>query len=445
MKILFSLLHLAVCDPILTIPTTTDRNGRIVTTEQVSVIDGQSIGPMLVDFNYPDIIVPICEKQAWAVEDKRNPDSLCYNPKVSDAFLYCDSGKDQCYDRMSPQLSCKRTIPANKWTLETSTLTEHSLEVEGAVTSLHAFEFSSYFAKQPNVPMKGSISIKSGILGLAPARISCRNDTFVQKLKAKYIEISTDGISFFREIPKSSKSVWSVPYHLVPVNVSSVQGKYAFNMVTPTVCGVDVLGWNASAHWTAVIDASQECLMVPQFMVDNIHAWEGGDRKLRFRVDHDSDDWVTIPLGKVCVAPLPQFEDISLTGMYPIIVGSSVIAALSTDGSVGFEVEAPYRIRLTVDDGSPVTKCPVPRPVCKGQQTYFEPRNICIDPVCDDSFVSELDMESRECVWRPVIPYLAYSMIFGYIILELFTFRLQNRAIDIIRTACERSTGESSS
>ena len=445
MKFFSAILSVAVCDPILNIPIRFD-SGRIVTANEVSLIDGQSVGPMVINFNYPDIVVPICEKHEWAVQDKQDPEGPCYDPKSSPSFLYCDSGKDQCFDRMSPQLSCPRTLPANKWSLESSTLTEHSILTGGSVTTIHAFEFFSTFAKHSLVPMKGSISVQSGILGLAPARLSCRNETFVSKLKAQYMEIGQDSVSFFQDIPKANNVTWTAPYHLVPVNVSSVQGKYAFNMINPSVCGADVLGLNVSAHWTAIVDPAEECLVVPPFIADNMHAWEGGDKNLKFRVNQDSEDWISIPLGKVCVTNLPDSDlanSFESTGSHPIVFGSTVIAAISMTTAIGFETDAPYRIRFPTFGDIPTSTCPIPRPICKGQQTYFEPRNVCLDPVCGSFFLTQLDKESRECVWQPVVPYIAYSLILGYIVLELFAFRLQNRAVDILRTACERSTGES--
>jgi hypothetical protein len=443
MKFLIGLASMVSADsPLMTIPIEL-KNGRYVTTQDVAVIDGQSVGPMLIDFNYPDIVVPVCTNKDWAIQDRQDPQSLCYNPKTSDAFRYCDSGTEQCFDLMSPKLSCMRSVPASKWSLETSTLTEHTFEIEGRVTSIHAFEFSSTLGgAKVHVPMKGSISLKTGVLGLAPPRISCRNETMLTKIGSKYVEFGKDSIVLFRDSVESSKGSWTVPYHLLPVNSSSVRGKFAFNMFSPRVCGVDVLGWNISSHWTSIIDVSRECLILPDFVVDNLHAWEGGDGHLMFKVDQNSEQLVTIPLGKVCIQEFRIMDgNFESTGNNPIVFGASVIRALTESGSIGFESITPYRIRLPTTNIQSIS-CPVPRPTCVGEQTYYEARNVCLDPLCEAYMLAEMDEETRVCEWRAVVPYVAYTLILAYLIMELFTFRLRGRAVEISRLACERSTGQ---
>ena len=428
--------------PLLTIPIAME-NGRLVAREDFSVIDGQPIGPLLVDFNYPDIVVPVCTKKEWAIGDRQVLNSFCYDPKTSNGFRYCDSGKDQCFDLMSPQLSCKRSVPASKWSLETSTLTEHTFEIEGSVISLHAFEFTSSLGNT-TVPMKGSISLKSGILGLAPPRLSCRNETMVSKIGSKYMELRRDAIILYRDVQDKTEGSWTVPYHLLSVNASAVKGKFAFNMFNPKVCGVEILGWNVSSHWTSLIDLSQECLQLPDFMVENLHAWGGGDGRLMFKVDQNSDGWVSIPLDKVCIKSFRISDsdgNFESTANNPIVFGSRAVEALTESGTIGFESIRPYRLRLPTSTKIQTIKCPVPRPTCIGEQIYYESRNVCLDPICEAYMFSVIDPESHVCVWRPVVPYLAYTLILAYVVSELFTFRLKQRALDLSRSACERSTG----
>jgi hypothetical protein len=438
-----------VCGGRVVIPTQLD-SGILFTKSNSLSVDGQETGRMIVDLNYPDVVVPVCDPKSTS------PSGKCFDPKKSNSFRYCDNGRAQCFDRMEPKMQCYRSVPAAKWSLETSTFTEHHLSISGAVTAFHSFEFEASLGannKQNSVvPIKGSLSVKDPILGLGPARISCRNETFVSRSGAQFIEIGKDSIVLSESVPLDAESSeWTESYHMVPVNASWVLGKYAFNMFSPTVCEANVLGHNVSSHWTAVVDLTQECLIVPQFMLENIQAWQGGDKRIEFTLSNPSGDEigqrtsrVVVPLDGVCVKSFPakptdgEFE---LTSMRPIVLGTSVIMSLAgADGAIGFETQAPYRIRMPVVAGSKHTPpCTVPRPTCIGNQYYYEARNDCVDPDCDAFFFSELDFNTRECVWKPIVPYLMYSALIGYVLIEMFAYRLKQRATQLAQSACERN------
>jgi hypothetical protein len=225
-------------------------------------------------------------------------------------------------------------------------------------------------------------------------------------------------------------------------------------MYTPSMGDVNVLGLNISSHWTAIFDTTQECLILPEFMDDNIQAWLGNGDDLRFFLS-DADigvirPFVTIPLKEICIKHFPSWSDddrFARTGSRPIILGTTVIKAIiGHDGPIAFETHHPYRIRFPVqsDDGDNWRLGTVVKPTCRGSQVYYEPRNICIDPDCSSYYLLWLDDELKVCVWYPIVSYLVYTAVITFILMEVFAERLKNRAIQLAQFACERNSSVSS-
>jgi len=408
-------------------------------------VDGQDIGEFVVDINFPDIIVPVCDPQ-------RPGPQACYDPRqtmTKSSFGYCDNGKAQCYDRMKPRMGCARKTTSSKWTLETSVWSQHELFHGGFKKSIHAFEFEASFGSIAGVPMKGSLSVVSPILGIAPSRMSCRNSTMASSFGSVFL-ISQDAISFFEPKPGDlENTAWTQEYQLVPINNSLPLGKYAFNIFSPSIGHVDVLGKNVSSHWTTLIDTTQECLIIPDFMLENIRAWTSGDgTDLRFYLEDgdvgDGRPFVSIPLKETCIKTFHvNFDDSSIisTAINTIFFGTaSLKAILRTGENLVFETSQPFRIRFptSVEEvGREYSGINVPS--CIGEQLYYQPRNVCIDPDCGLYFFSELNEEARVCVWRPFVAYMVYTTVIGYILMELFAQRLKSRAVDLAQFACERN------
>ena len=401
----------------------------------VLVADGLSVNgkafSFMLDFNSADVIVPICTGDQSVDQ--------CFDPSKSGGFRYC-AGESFCYDRQEPKFTCPRTVPASEWSLDTSALTLHRLVVDGIVTNATTFEFSdSVYANggwSGTVPIKGAVDTRRAVLGLGPNRISCRSSTFSSELGSSFFQIDSESLSFYADVPTGI--MFSKHYQLVPTNSSVMLGKYAFNMYHPTVCGTDILG-NVSSHWSAIIDPTIECLVVPEFMLNNLKSWKSGsDGILYFSLTDENDiRTVAMDLSNVCLQSRPGSEsdlDFGITGLRPIVLGRRALQAL---GILGFESVEPFRLGFTVaDHGTPA--CSTPVSACVGWQTYHASSNSCVDPTCSDWLLREMDASSKTCVWKPYSTYLVYGTVFILIVGELALHKLRRKTLHIAQSSCQR-------
>ena len=419
--------------PVVSIPIHIE-NGKMM-TDAVS-INAESYST-IVDFQSPDLILPICTPDTGT--------SNCYDPRKSGAFRYC-SGDSRCFDRQSPPFSCARTTLSSEWSLDTASFTDHVLLVDGVVSHIPTFEFVATQASVngvmiSRVPAKGTVASGApALLGLGPNRMSCRNETLVSRLGTNFCELRGDSIDFYAHSPPSTnQSMWTEQYQLSHTNASAVLGKYAFNLFNPTVCGVDLLG-NVSYRWTAVVDTTQECLVLPEFLFNNLKAWKSGSNGMLYfgLTDGAGPGAVSMDLTDVCIQSQPApfgAVDFAISGQRPIVFGIRALRAL---GPIGFETSHPFRMRFRLAS-SVSTQCSVASPVCVGQQVYHESSNACIDPPCGDYIFSEIDQDQRVCVWKGLTSYLVYAAIAVLVVGELVLHRLNKKITSLAQSACERN------
>lgn len=421
--------------PLFTIPARIE-NSQLV-ADAVS-IDGTSF-TLPIDVNSADLIVPICTS--------RSGGSDCYDPRNSGTFAYC-AGTAQCYDRQSPPFACSRTVPASEWSIDTSIYTQHTLGLAGSMIGVNTFEFTATVSIIGNdtpvrTPLKGSITQGfKGVFGVGASRMSCRNETFATQQGAKYMQISIGNISFFADPP--ADPLWTEMYQLVPTNTSATLGKYAFNMFRPTVCGIDLLG-NISSHWTTVVDTTEPCLVVPDFMFKSLATWRpGSDNKLYFSLrDGGNHESVFFELDHVCLKSLPvsaSSTDFASTGIRPIVLGNQALRAL---GIIAFETISPFRMHFDNRATGHSAACTISKPVCIGQQVFYPQLNVCLNPDCDSYLMSELDPDTMQCVWKSYVNYVLTSIIAFIVIAEFYLYRLSVKTSSVAQAACERHLGVS--
>ena len=421
--------------PLVKIPTLVE-NSQLV-TYAVS-IDGTTF-TLPIDVNSPDLILPICTSQSGG--------SDCYDPRNNGTFEYC-AGTAQCHDRESPPFVCDRTVPVSEWSIDSSIYTEHILDLGGNRIGVNAFEFTDTVTIVGNetserTPLKGAITEGfKGVLGVGASRMSCRNETFATQQGAKYMQISIENISFFADPP--ADPLWTEMYQLVPTNDSATLGKYACNMYRPTVCGIDLLG-NVSSHWTTVVDTTEPCLVVPDFMFNSLETWRpGSDNKLYFSLrDGGNHASVVLELDHVCLKSRPvsaSSTDFASTGIRPIVLGNQALRAL---GYIGFETMSPFRMHFGNRASEPSTTCTISKPICIGQQVFYPQLNLCLNPDCDSYLMSELDPDTMQCVWKSYVNYVITSIIAFIIIGEFALYRLSEKTSSVAKAACERHLGGS--
>jgi hypothetical protein len=401
-------------------------NGSLVTYD--IDINGNSV-KLIVDINSPDMIVPVCVNEG------------CYDPAKSGSFRYC-AGESFCYDRQEPQFSCSRTVPSSEWSARDSVNSTHNLIIEGAPVAIKTFEFKESMIigekAGAGVPMKGAMDYPKGILGFGPQRTSCRNETWLSAMGVVFFEFNGDEINLISSgSDVGPQTTWTYVYQTVPTNSSMVLGKYAFNMYHPTICGVDILK-PVSSQWTAVIDTTVECLILPGFLHDNLRAWKvGSDGVLYFGVNSDtSSAYASINLNDACVQSRSHTDDGSgLTGRNPIVIGYRALQAM---GPVKFEAGASYRLSFNADK-TPSSTCATVVPHCIGQQVYDQAKNTCANPDCGAYMFSALDEAEKVCKLKPFVPVAFYVTIGILFIGELIVSQLRKKSVAIAQDVCDRS------
>lgn len=414
-------------------------SGSIIATIPVSVADkilvtkgvtvsGTSLS-LIVDLNTADTILPVCE----------NNKLECYDPRQSKTFLYCESDS-QCFDRQYPPFTCASV--SDLWDPQTAVFTKHTVTLGGSDIELNAFEFLEKNLLLGDLainraPLKGVINFSKGVLGIGPSRRSCRNETLLTQSGAKYFEFNSHSIKFYDSIPQTTFLTES--YQLGDTNSSILVGKYAFNVFHPTLCGSALLG-TVSSHWTAVVDASLECLIVPEFMFNSIKAWKAGSNGVIYFYlsENKIANSVALNLTNVCVEARPADiteKDISLTALRPIIFGSAALLAMK---GIGFEVSGMDRVGFS-QFCSPSMQCTTAVPTCIGSQRYDPALNECTNPDCSSFFLGSLNEEKGECEWSSFVAPTMYSVILALLVGEIISLKLKSRSTMLAQRACERN------
>jgi hypothetical protein len=401
-------------------------NGSLV-TDSIS-INGESLA-LIIDINSADLIVPICSDSTFV--------NNCFDPSLSGSFRYC-KGDSYCYDRQLPPFSCPQTVPSSEWSIDTSAKSDHKRVIDGATITFKTFEFSESVGvggKQiSSVPIKGSVNFPKGILGLGPQRLSCRSNTLLSSINTTRILLDIDEIDLS---PRDALSNWTEVYQTIPTNASMIQGKYAFNMYNPTVCGVDLLG-ATSSRWTTIIDTSVECLMLPYFMHENLKAWKAGsDGFLYFAISSDEHaGYARIKLEGLCIqSKSPPIAGSGFPGLDPIVLG---FRALQSLGPISLETAPPYRISLSTTT-QPSTDCKVSPSQCFGGQKYDRATNECVNPDCGAYLFSQLDASRMVCDWKSYVPFALYTTIVFLFLGELVVWNIRRKATAIAQEACDRN------
>lgn len=425
MRTLFLIFPLTSGSIIATIPVSIA--DKILFTQGVTV-SGTSLS-LIVDLNTADTILPVCEKNK----------SECYDPRKSKTFLICESNT-QCFDRMYPPFTCASV--SDRWDPKTAVFTKHTVTLGGSDIELNSFEFVEKHVLLGDLvinraPLKGVIDSSKGVFGIGPSRRSCRNETLLTQLGAKYFEFNSNSIEFYDSLPQTTFLAES--YQLSDTNSSILLGKYAFNVFHLTLCGSALLG-TVSSHWTAVVDASLECLIVPEFMFNSIKAWKvGSDGVIYFYLsENKTSNSVALNLTNVCVEAIPADiteKDISLTALRPIIFGSGALLALK---GIGFEISGMNRVGFS-QISSPPPQCTTAVPTCIGNQRYDPALNECTNPECSSFFLSTLNEEKGECEWSSFVAPTMYSIILALLVGEIISLKLKSRSTMLAHTACERN------
>jgi hypothetical protein len=382
---------------------------------------------LVIDLNSADLIVPVCKES----------NSECIDPYSSGSFRYC-SGSSYCYDRQIPPLQCRDTVPSTEWSLDTSTWTRHGLTIDGAQISIKSFEFTDSLTVNDKtyamIPAKGAPDIGRGVAGFAPSRRSCRNETWLSALGFEYVDIGPNELKLNSDRPEFE---WTPTYQTIPTNSSTMLGKYAFNLFRPTICGIDLLD-EVSSQWTAMIDTTIECLILPSFLHDNLKVWKSGSNNvLYFEVSREGGHgFVSLNLNDVCIQSISYSErPNAITGLNPIVIGYRALQAL---GAVKLEAQEPFRLSFRTEE-SRIDECTITPVGCTGQQTYHKASNSCIDPRCEEYLFGRIDYTSKLCEVKAFVPLMVYSIIAAVFIGELVVYQIRRKAVAIAQEACERS------
>ena len=332
-----------------------------------------------------------------------------------------------------------KTVPSSEWSVDSSALSDHLLNIDGTPIIIKSFEFmESIFLNDKRldrVPVKGAVNFSRAILGLGPSRNSCRNETLLSSQGYRYIEMMSDEIQLSPDIATETR--WTPIFQNLPTNSSMVLGKYAFNMINPTVCGVDIMG-TVSSQWTTIIDTTVECLVLPAFMHDNLKAWKSGsDGFLYFRTDpSDPSLFSSLNLSDVCIQSRPHIDaSVGLAGLNPIVLGHRALQAI---GTVMFEIIDPFRLAFP-NRMQMATECSIRPAICIGQQTYERASNTCHDPNCGQFFFARLNINKKTCEINSFMPTVVFATIVALLVGELIVCQIRKKSNSISKEACERS------
>jgi hypothetical protein len=326
----------------------------------------------------------------------------------------------------------------------------------------------------------------NGLFGASGPTLSCRNESvWGQLLKKKQVKMiildfsappqamkgeaqdSEPSRVVFDEIKPSVKGqlVWSQPKQTGDV---LNDGMHELLLYHPKVCGVDLL-YNTSSNWLAVVDTSGPCLTLPSFFFDRLRSRvslkcpfkngeascgrlcspdRGGDgsKKLpsfSFQLQDSqqpSPTRITLPLERLvfkgedgteqlCVARADDEASRNEADMMfaHISLGSLVVSAVYTvlnlqNHTVGLASKS---------DASEASEelCTASVQCVSAMQTYYPPRNVCIDPPCSEYFFMHLDETAKVCAWSPVVPVSFGLLLVALALLDLLSHRLYKQSI----------------
>merc|ERR1712100_979738 len=80
---------------------------------------------------------------------------------------------------------------------------------------------------------------------------------------------------------------------------------------------------------------------------------------------------------------------LALAAFYTVVDLQSSIVGMSSRGNIS--------------EGSDLL-CVEPAQCASAQQTYYPPRNLCIDPDCSEFIFMRFDANSKTCVWSTSVP-----------------------------------------
>lgn len=362
---------------------------------------------MIVNLNFPDVVVPF----AYADSDV----GFCEDPRM-------------CIDRSLPKYECTKVESSfNK-----SVLSPH---IVGPAV-IHSYETIGTIAGKSGVPLKITRETEDGILGLGPLRMSCRNETFLSKIKSEFF-----AFSLFHGAPElivyttsnSEPQRWTEQYQLGSTNSSAAFGKYAFNMFGPRICGVEVLAPSMS-HLTTVIDTNQKCLLLPFNMYNSVKIWQSGSNNVLYfklrDIGVENQIVVEINLNSVCVESHTKRA---------VVIGYEPFLAMLKTGTISFESVYPFRIDFGQDVQKIDNSCSIPKPTCIGDQIYNEPENECANPDCTKYMFFDLNTSTGTCEWRSYVPTMVYIAISILVLGELAVHLINLRINSLAQAACEHT------
>jgi len=253
--------------------------------------------------------------------------------------------------------------------------------------------------------------------------------------------------------------------------------RHEFLMYHIKVCNIDLL-YNTSSNWLAVLATSSPCLVLPPFLFDRLMSRipvecpfklgtpafgrlctplrNAEDQitlpALSFRLndsqtlDDASEQEVYLPLERLVFKqsqdvneePVEQLcvsrsdkDDVNIADMMSSFIGIGSLVAAAMDiaidlkgNTIGIATRGAFKDHSTNNFCTPSVNCTSP------MQTYYPPRNVCLDPECSKYMLMTLDEDTKTCVWAPNVPFLFSTIIITLGLLDVIGHRLYKSAME---------------
>ncbi|CEM35009.1 unnamed protein product [Vitrella brassicaformis CCMP3155] len=265
-----------------------------------------------------------------------------------------------------------------------------------------------------------------------------------------------------------------------------------FVLYHPSVCGADLL-YNDSSNWVAAVDTGAECLGLPSFIWERLMAWlpvdcpdgkppaqpaKKGERPPpQYPVWRYRDTHPTLCSPRKDARPLPVFqfrlsedeegprlnipleslvrwnasskrEELCVSGEAPAYIigrpleyttspymtfGTYVLNNLyyvvnDANNTIGF---AQKNLKAAGSDAFCAMEAS-----CLGSQTYYRPRNVCLDPTCSKWYFKTLDAHTKECRYFSSLPAMAVTILVLLACTDLWGHHLYKLALQKARAIC---------
>lgn len=333
----------------------------------------------------------------------------------------------------------------------------------------------SYPAASRLYPKQQQLNVSTTLSTLFQSAKETRRMFTLDVRSSKWNEESSSGdYIHIGGLPSSiaDKVLWSESQ---PFSENTLYG-HSLPMFGLKLCGVDLLS-NYSSHWFGIVDTGAACLTLPSFLHKMVMTWIPSEctknatnpfclvpndvdvdtlPPLKFKLS-ENGDYLSIPLSTLTfqtdVKGVPRMAYCIRSELYKpeakvyISFGTMILESLAITfdvdlRKVGFSQQPlsllhdrrliPENSGSNNTDAATDSQC-AKKEYCKGDQTYYAPLNVCLDPPCEYFFFRKVDPNTKTCVYADGFEFILFIPVLVCVVSDFAMFRLRIRLTKKIR------------